>query len=223
MNEPLVSPRFLFRFSVPCRHCDPLWTAKGASLDKNCVLPSFAELEQPGAAPELRAGWSHSGLAFRLEVRGKRQAPWCRAEGPADSDGLQIWLDTRDVKNVHRAGRFCHRLFFLPAGGGQGFTEPAAGVLPIHRARALHGPIDESQLKVLSRKRADGYVLDAFVAADALTGFDPEEHSRLGFFYAVMDRELGEQTFGAGNPMPYPQDPSLWATLELTGGSRSTS
>ena len=48
-----------------------------------------------------------------------------------------------------------------------------------------------------------------------LTGFDPEEHPRLGFTYAVIDRELGEQTFGVGRPMPYQEDPGLWATLEL--------
>jgi hypothetical protein len=48
-----------------------------------------------------------------------------------------------------------------------------------------------------------------------MTGFDTAEHSRLGFTYAVIDRELGQQTFGVGGPMPYQEDPSLWATLEL--------
>ena len=67
-----------------------------------------------------------------------------------------------------------------------------------------------------SRIQPDGYLLDAFLAAEALTGFDPREHPRLGFNYAVMDRELGEQTFSAGSPMPYQDDPSLWVTLELT-------
>ena len=46
-------------------------------------------------------------------------------------------------------------------------------------------------------------------------GFEPAEHPRLGFTYAVIDRELGEQTFSVGRPMPYDEDPSLWATLEL--------
>ena len=49
----------------------------------------------------------------------------------------------------------------------------------------------------------------------AITGFDPQEHPRLGFTYAVIDRELGEQTLTVGSPMPYQEDPSLWATLEL--------
>jgi len=215
MPDPLVSPRFLFRFAAPCRYGEPLWTAKGSALDKEHSLPNFAELEQPGAVPEVRAGWNETGLAFRFDVRGKHQAPWCRAQSPEDSDGVQIWLDTRDLKTVHRAGRFCHRFFFLPAGAGRGFAEPVCGALPIHRAREPHGPIREGQLQVLSEKRPDGYVLHVFISAAALTGFDPAEHPRLGFTYAVMDRELGEHTLAAGSPMPYQEDPSLWATLEL--------
>ena len=88
--------------------------------------------------------------------------------------------------------------------------------LPIRRAKAPCNPIHPGQLKVRNEKRVDGYVLEAFIPADVLTGFDPNEHPRLGFTYAVIDRELGEQTFGVGTPMPYQEDPSLWATLELT-------
>ena len=216
VSDALVSPRFLFHFSVPCYYCERLWTPNGAALDKSFSLPNFSELEQPGACPEVRAGWNRDGLAFRFEVRGKHQKLSCQGDRPDDSDGVQLWIDTRDVKNVHRAGRFCHRLFFLPAGAGRGRSKPVVGVLPIRRARALHGPIDEKQLKVLSQPRRDGYVLHTFIAAAALTGFDPDEHSRLGFTYVVMDRELGQHTLGAGRPMPYYEDPSLWATLELT-------
>jgi hypothetical protein len=70
-------------------------------------------------------------------------------------------------------------------------------------------------LKVHTRKKKTGYRLDALVPAEALTGFDPGEHPRLGFQYAVRDRELGTQTFSAGGGFPYQEDPSLWATLEL--------
>jgi hypothetical protein len=70
-------------------------------------------------------------------------------------------------------------------------------------------------LKALSRRSSDGYVLDAMIPAGALTGYDPPEHPRLGFNYLVIDRELGEQTLSVGSPMPFQEDPSLWATLEL--------
>ena len=70
-------------------------------------------------------------------------------------------------------------------------------------------------MQVVSRVLKGGYGLEILIAAGALTGFDPQEHPRLGFTYAVIDRELGEQTLGVGSPMPYQEDPSLWATLEL--------
>jgi hypothetical protein len=120
-----------------------------------------------------------------------------------------------DVHNAHRAGRFCHRFVFLPAGAGPKFDRPVAEWLPIHRAREHPRAIKPGQLQVRSEKRIDGYLLEGFIPAEALTGFDPQEHPRLGFNYAVTDRELGEQTLTAGTPMPYQEDPSLWATLEL--------
>jgi hypothetical protein len=155
------------------------------------------------------------GLAFAVEMRGKKQPPWCRESRPEDSDGFHVWIDTRDVKSIHRAGRFCHRFLFLPGGGGPRQNQPMAEWLSIHRAREHPRPVQPRQLEVRSQRRKDGYLLEAFIAAEALTGFDPAEHPRLGFTYAVIDRELGEQTFTVGSPMPYQDDPSLWGTLEL--------
>jgi len=215
MSQPLLPERFLFRFSVPCRYRDPLWTPEGAGLGEEYRLLNLAELEGGAGPADVRAAWSEEGLALTVRVHGKRQTPWCRAGQPEDSDGLQVWIDTRDVHNIHRAGRFCHRFVFLPAGAGRRLDEPAALWLPIHRAREQPRSIPASALSVLSQKRIDGYLLDARIGAGALTGFEPAEHPRLGFTYAVLDRERGEQTFGVGSPMPYQEDPSLWATLEL--------
>jgi hypothetical protein len=86
---------------------------------------------------------------------------------------------------------------------------------PINRARETPHPARPDALEVRSAGQRDGYVLAAFISAEALTGYDPQEHPRLGFTYAVIDRELGEQTFTVGSPMPYQEDPSLWGTLEL--------
>jgi hypothetical protein len=215
MPESLLPQRFLFRFSVPCLHRDPLWTADGAGLDEQYRLLGFAELEDRPTMADVRGAWSPAGLAFAVRVAEKRQSPWCRATRPEDSDGLQLFIDTRDVHNVHRAGRFCHRFVFLPGGSGRRLDQPVAEWLPIHRAKEHPHAIPRDALQVRSEKRIDGYLLEAFIAAEALTGFDPREHPRLGFNYAVVDRELGEQTLSVGRPMPYQEDPSLWASLEL--------
>ncbi len=215
MTEPLLPERFLFRFAVPCRYREVLWDDSGIGLDESHRLLGLGELEGRPAPADVRAAWNETGLAFSARVAGKKQKPWCRASRPEDSDGLQLWIDTRDVHNIHRATRFCHWFVFLPHGGGRGAGLPLGEMLPINRARDAPNPVSARHLKVRGEKRVDGYLMEVFIPADALTGFDPAEHPRLGFTYAVLDRELGEQTFGAGSPMPYQEDPSLWATLEL--------
>ena len=215
MTDSLVPSRFLFRFSVPCLYREELWTDRGARLGAKHRLPSLAELEDRPSPADVRAGWSEAGLAFTIEVKGKKQTPWCRTARPEESDGVGLWIDTRDVHNIHRAGRFCHRFVFMPAGGGSRLDRPVAQWLPINRAREHPRAIKAGQVRFQSQMRSDGYLLEIFLAAAALTGFDPAEHPRLGFTYALLDRELGEQTFAAGSPMPYQEDPSLWATLEL--------
>jgi hypothetical protein len=218
MSDSLLAPTFLFRFSVPCRRSDALWTPKGISLDERHVLPSFGELEDRPLFADVRAAWHDSGLVFAVRVSGKKQNVWCRVSRVEDSDALHVWIDTRDTHTIHRASRFCHRFAFLPFGTGADNSQPAAKLLTINRARENPKPIDERLLKVLSEKRIDGYILQAHIPAAALTGFDPAEHARLGFTYAVTDRELGCQSFTVGPEFPFEEDPSLWGTLELVEG-----
>ena len=215
MPEPLVPPSFLFRFSAPCLYRDVKWSPQGLQLGEEHRLVSFAELDQRRGYADVRAAWCERGLAFSVRVQGKRQPPWCRETQFDDSDGLHLWIDTRDTHNIHRAGRFCHRYGFLPSGGGSRREEAVAGQLLINRAREHPKPATPSQLLVRSEKRVDGYLLETMILAGALTGYDPGEHTRLGFTYAIYDRELGEQTFGVGSEFPYQEDPSLWSTLEL--------
>lgn len=178
-------------------------------------MPSFGELEGRPRFADFRLAWNEAGLEVQLKVMGKSQEAWCRETRAEDSDGISIWIDTRDAHNIHRASRFCHRFVFLPFGGGARSQHPVGFLLPINRARELPKPIDPRILQMESRKLKDGYELHAFIPAEAITGYDPEEHPKLGFSYAVMDRELGWQTFTVGPEFPFVEDPSLWGTIEL--------
>jgi hypothetical protein len=216
MSESILSPPFLFRFATQCRHAVELWPARGAGvLGEEYRLPSFAELEGKRSFADLRMGWNEEGLGFELSVIGKSQGIWCRDARVEDSDGLSVWIDTRDTHNVHRASRFCHRFVFLPAGGGARSDQPVAVLLPINRARELCKPVEPKALRVSSSKVEGGYSMRCFVPAAALTGYDPNENPKLGFTYAVTDRELGWQTFSVGPEFPFAEDPSLWGTVEL--------
>ena len=59
------------------------------------------------------------------------------------------------------------------------------------------------------------YILEAFLSASVLHGYDPDQHPRLGFSFVVRDNELGEQYLSVGPEFPYWEDPSLWSVLEL--------
>jgi hypothetical protein len=212
----LLPPSFLFRFSLPCRYRHPLWSDQGAMLDESFRLIDLAAIDTQPTFAEMRIAWSESGLAFAALVRGKRQLPWCRDGRPEDSDGVRLWIDTRDTHNIHRASRFCHQFMFMPSGSGRALEEPTADQMLINRAKENAKPVRPGVLGVRREKRPDGYLLEGYVPAAALTGFDPAENPRLGFTYAIIDRELGTQRFNCATDFAYREDPSLWATLELT-------
>lgn len=216
----LLSPRFLFQFAVPLKRHVLTGPNSGAKLDESFRLPDLAALDAQTPAAErqfadVRMAWAPEGLALTVQVTGKKQPVWCRDSRLEDSDGVQVWLDTRATHNVHRATKFCHRFVFLPAGAGRDSTEAVADQLLINRARENARPVRPRELQVAGRVNATGWSLAAFISAAALGGYDPEQHKKLGFNYAVSDRELGVQTFSNGMTVPFTEDPSCWATLEM--------
>jgi len=59
--------------------------------------------------------------------------------------------------------------------------------------------------------------MSGIIPATALSGFDPSKRRRLGFYFAIIDRELGWQTFSIGPEFPVAEDPSLWGEAVLEG------
>lgn len=214
MTNDLLPSSALFRFSLPCQP-HPKAGTPGLALDDSYILPSFAALDGAPPIVEVRAAWNATALHFVASVTGKKQSPWCRASMLDSSDGLRVWIDTRDTHNIHRASRFCHQFVFLPTGGGPRLDLPVAEQSLINRARENATPVREKTLRVANQKIAGGYQLEAIIPTSALTGFDAEEHPKLGFFWAVEDRELGAISLSLNSQFPIAEDPSLWATLEL--------
>ncbi len=92
---------------------------------------------------------------------------------------------------------------------------PIAASAPINRAKENAPPVEPGRIKVASTLRRDGYKLEAHIPADCLSGFDPDQHRRVGFYYILEDRDLGRQSFTIGDDLPWHVDPSLWATAVL--------
>ncbi len=210
-----ISKNLLFRYTIPLRHAEIAWTGSWLDLDPSFRLPHFGQLEGQPTFADIRGCWNQAGLFFTVVVGSKRQPVQCQVSKLLQSDGIQFWVDTRDVHDVHRASRFCHWFAFLPTQGNTKTAKPLGTMLRIHRAKDDPKTFQGFQPRVVSELAKDGYRLAALLPASALSGWNPTEHRKLGFQYAVIDRELGWQTLAADFRLPIAEDPSLWQTLEL--------
>lgn len=216
MNQ-IIPPGFLFRWSFAARKYAALPAKKGRLLDlpDSCLLPSLAELDQKSDFAQVKLAWNDAGLAISFSVTGRSRRPECVASELLLSDGMRLWIDTRNTQAVHRATRFCHHFVLLPAGRGPGRNQPVIRSLPVARAREDSTLPDAELVQVQSDVSDSGYWLDAWFPAAVFAGFDPASHSRIGFHYVIHDTEFGDQTLAVGGEFPYESDPSLWQTVEL--------
>ncbi len=214
----LIPHRFLLRLSYPCLY------ARKIPLDNDDALldlsadyriDNFAAMDGQTNFADVRLAWNDSGIGIQVQVTEKEVPPQGSPDRPRGSDGLTLWLDTRGDRTFHRASRHCHQFHFLPAAGGSERDEPLFGQSKINRALQDAPFADASDVPLRVERIKGGYRLEAFLPAEALIGFDPAEHPKLGFYYAVRDLERGEQTLAVGADFPFADDPSLWTTLEL--------
>ena len=215
---PLIPNRFLFRVAYPCRYVGGVPREEGddlLDLPPSCRLDGFTDMDDRRPFADMRVAWNEGGLAVQVEVRGKEHSPVGDASRPRHSDGVTVWIDTRDARTSHRASRYCHQFYFLAASGGAERDEPAFVHSKINRALQDAPTVSPDVVPFQFIRRKDGYRLEAFLPAAALHGFDPEQNPRLGFHLAVHDHELGEQYLSVGGDFPSSEDPSLWSVLEL--------
>jgi hypothetical protein len=215
---PLIPHRFLVRVAYPCRHVKKMpREGKDRLLDlpTECRIDNFAALDDQRNFADVSLAWNEQGIAVQVDVKGKDEPPQGDASRPRGSDGLTLWLDTRDARTSHRASRYCHQFHFLATGGGPERDEPIFVQTKINRALGDAPICSPRDVPFRVASRAGGYLLEAFLPAAVLTGFDPEQNPRLGVYYVVRDNELGEQVLSVGSEFPYWEDPSLWSVLEL--------
>ncbi len=216
----LIPHRFLVRMAYPCLYAQNMPTRRDArvlDLPVEFAIDNFAAIDAETNFADVRLAWNDLGIGLQIEVRGKQQMAVGNPDRPRGSDGVTLWLDTRDARASHRATRYCHQFHFLATGAGPELDEPAFVQTKINRAIEDAPIIAAADAGVLLKvqHRKSGYVLEAFLPAAALNGYDPREHRKLGIFYAVHDDELGEQLLSLSPEFPFWEDPSLWSVLEL--------
>ncbi|NKB68478.1 MAG: hypothetical protein GKR89_15555 [Candidatus Latescibacteria bacterium] len=218
MNAELPARAF-FNYRVPLapRPKNLRLDGRLSEWDEGTLLPDLGALEGSPGFAQVHLAWDPQGLYLALDVANKTSVAAHR-QRPQSADALLIWIDTRDVRDVHRATRFCHHFIALPRGGGSGRQSATAWQQPIRRAREEAPLGDGKKIRVASNIHPTGYSLELALPAAVLNGYDPDECARLGFTYLVCDHEHGWQTWATPGAHPYQFDPSTWATVELVQG-----
>src|SRR5262245_7564174 len=120
-SSELIPGRFLFRMAYACRYRKGIPTDdrdRLLDLPDACRIDNLAGADGKTDYADFRLAWNEFGLGVQVEVKGKEQEPQAHASRVRASDGLTLWIDTRDARASHRASRYCHQFHFLPTGGG---------------------------------------------------------------------------------------------------------
>jgi hypothetical protein len=219
MTKALLPQAFWFRIAAPCPRVEdmPLRDARKALLDlpASCILPEGARLEGRAPWAEVRVAWNPRGLGIVVQAQGLGD-PKLAADRPEGFADVQLWVDTRDTRDVSRATRFCHRFaaaIRLRNPGRSLVVEVSQK--PIARAIADPPMARSGQIESRAELTRNGWMLEVFLPASVLNGFDPETNRRLGFAYQVSDHVREDQFLGVGRDFPIGENPSLWSTIEL--------
>lgn len=217
---PGFPSRMLFKPVVACPRLEVPPVVDGDVSDWEGVpaLPPLERLDGEQPVATVWVGWREEGLYVAAWFAKPAGPVVVSRQRPMSGDGLQLWVDTRASGDAHRATRFCHQFVLLPKGGGTGRSEAVAWQANIRRAREKAPVAAAGSLPVAAQTGPNWWAIEAHLPAAALNGFEPRAGVRLGFTYLAHDVPGGRQFWTAPRDLPADTDPSLWGTLELTGG-----
>lgn len=212
----LVPNRLLFRFEFPLRYREsPRIDGDLNDWSDAFRLPELNGIDAQASFARVWMGWNETGLFLACRVEGRTSPFRCDPRQYWKGDNLRLCTDMRDTRDIKRGSRYCQQFFFLPAGGGRDGKSPVAGAAKVPRATENAPAVDNSLVQVAGKRTAHAYTLEGHIPADALSGFDPDEHRRIGVYVLVEDAELGQQYLTVGDELNWHIDPSTWATAVL--------
>lgn len=215
--KTLIPNRFLFDFEFPFSYRKRLPEIDGDVSDwsEAELLPKLGEIDGREDFADVWACWNETGLAVACRVTDKRKPLRCDMANFRAGDNLRICTDMRDAKSNRRATKYCQQFWFMPTGGGASGKAACGGSAKMERAREEAPVVASNKLIVASKMTKTGYSLEAFIPAEVLNGFDPEQHPRIGFYYMLEDGDHGQQYLTIGDELYWYVDPSTWATAML--------
>jgi len=202
-----ASFEFFLRQEYPCLFCDDTLSEKHTLANSSKVFCHYP-------FTKVYAGWNETALIFDIEVTTSKVSV-CYPD-IAKGDSIELFIDTRDNKQVLTTHRFCHHFFFLP----ESFEGHTHGEITRFRTEDSHPLCAASDITYNIAKKKNGYKAHIVLPAHVLTGYQPSyenmQQNRIGFCYRINTSFGENETFGLAPTVVNCIGVSyLWPTLIL--------
>ena len=196
---PPLSPSSFFTYSI--------------SIKKRRTFQSLPDLtsltcEDPFA--DVKMKFDEESISFRFDV----SSPFKEVSFPKveKGDGIELFLDTRDMKSAKTVTKFCHHFVFLPAA----VDEMHACEVTKFRSEDAHEYPNEEKLRPQVSFTKKGYTLEAILTKETLFGYDPVEFPRIGCAYRIHRTNDSPQHFGPPSAeFSLEGSPNIWPSIYL--------
>lgn len=208
-NIPALAPSAFFTIGKEILYTEDQLPISKKEL-KPYILPDMSFLFDEDKFADVAMGWSEKGLFFDILV--DTAASESFFPNYRDGDCVEIFIDTRDLKNAGFATRFCHHFIFFPL--------PVQGIVAQEMSRFrtddMHELCDPKDLICHSDILSSSYRMRIAIPADCLTGYDPVAFNRIGFTYMISRSQEPSQHFVVSSyDYVIEQHPSLWSSCLL--------
>ncbi|MGZ3633207.1 MAG: hypothetical protein ACXWM7_02610 [Parachlamydiaceae bacterium] len=210
-NSVPFTPVNFFQLSLDCHRLPNVKKGAFALHLKNYrqyLLPDTSALTGDDQFAEIALGWSVEGLEiFALIEESYTRSMYPQLE---KGDSFELCIDTRDVKTSGYNTRFCHHFFFLP----EAVDGRQAGELTKFRTEDAHELCPGHDLIVQSTLQVKTYLLQCFIPAHCLHGYDPEQFDRMGMTYRLNRAGDSSQHFSViAEDYKFQEQPALWSSV----------
>ena len=200
-DVPPLAPIHFFKMGAEIRN--------GKKASKK-YLPDTTELLGEEHFADIGVSWEREGLYVHLHAHKKFEEA-CYPKY-IDGDALELYIDTRDMKEAGFPTRFCHHFLILP----QEIQGIRSLELTRFRTEDSHSLCDPGKIELAFAAGSRDYFLDIFLPAEILHGYDPDTFDRIGLTYSVHRPKYMSQNFSVSSSyVTVAQNPSLWASCIL--------
>ena len=170
-------------------------------------------------APALYMGWHAEGLYLACEIFDNQIETQPSTGRWWTRDHIELWFSTRPTtpdQELYNA--FCHQFFFVPEVNTETGRLGTAGQWHRPGDAIKENLIPHPGIQQVTRLLPGRYVVEMFIPASALHGWDPIGQPQMAFNLHVRNFQASTDYFWSAPKELFTQNrPNTWGTLQLSG------